>query len=499
MNTDEGRKGARNQKPEARIKATAPWRSRLRLSVFIRLHPWQESVFSRLLCSTLLVAVLPAAHAQFALSVVIGTGENPVTSQYDFGTISAADVATAHFRLRNTGNTPATITLLSVAGAGFTLPVKPALPLTLSAQGSSDFTVAFQGSSTGGYSAALSTDGLSVLLTAAVVPGLTYQIQTASGTQPLGAAPIDFGSVQVGQAEARHVLVSNHTQQTLAVPPISVGTSDFSLSGASPSGISMQPGQQAGFDVQFMPSAAGTRTGSLAVGARVYPLTGTGVAPAMPKPQLTIALPLAQSAQQGTVTVTFGGPAATAGSGIVTLQFLPAVTGTSDPAVAFASGGQSASFTFAAGDIQASFGAGRTAPFQTGTTAGTIVFSAQAGSVTDQQSVSIAAAPVAFGSIQASRSPSNVQVQVAGFDNTRTAGHLSFTFYDNGGNAVSPGAIAADATAAFAQYFAGSSLGGNFLLHAAFPVTGNTADIVYFEAVFTNAAGSSTTARTALQ
>ena len=141
----------------------------------------------------------------------------------------------------------------------------------------------------------------------------------------------------------------------------------------------MQPGQQAGFDVQFMPSAAGTRTGSLAVGARVYPLAGTGVAPAMPKPQLTIALPLAQSAQQGTVSVTFTGPTATAGSGIVTLQFLPAVTGTSDRAVAFASGGQSAPFTFAAGDIQASFGAGRTAPFQTATTAGRDCFLGPSG------------------------------------------------------------------------------------------------------------------------
>lgn len=138
-------------------------------------------------------------------------------------------------------------------------------------------------------------------------------------------------------------------------------------------------------------------------------------------------------------------------------------------------------------------------PFRLQRPPAAIVFSAQAGSVSDQQSVSIVAAPVVFGSIQASRSASKVQVQVAAFDNTRTAGHLSFRFYDNGGNAVLRGAIAADATAAFAQYFAGSSLGGNFLLHAAFPVTGNTADIVYFEAVFTNSAGSSTTARTALQ
>jgi len=157
------------------------------------------------------------------------------------------------------------------------------------------------------------------------------------------------------------------------------------------------------------------------------------------------------------------------------------------------------SFDFAAGDTQATFATGRSAAFQTGTTAGTIVFLAQTGSMSDQRSVSIAAAPVAFGSALASRSQGGIEVQVAGFDNTRTAGRLSFTFYDNGGSPVSPGAIAADATMAFAQYFSGSSLGGNFLLRAVFPVMGDTAGIVYFQAVFTNAAGSSTTARTALR
>jgi hypothetical protein len=68
------------------------------------------------------------------------------------------------------------------------------------------------------------------------------------------------------------------------------------------------------------------------------------------------------------------------------------------------------------------------AAFQTGTTAGTIILSAQAGTVSDQQLVAIMIAPVAFSSTQGSRSPGSIQVQVTGFDNTRTAGRLSFTF-----------------------------------------------------------------------
>jgi hypothetical protein len=444
-----------------------------------------------------LCVLLPLAHAQFALSVVTGASETPVTSRYDFGTVSAGDIATANFRLRNTANGPATITLLSVAGVGFTFSAKPALPMALNPQGSADFAVAFQASSTGGYSAALSSDGVSVLLTAAVVPGLTYEVQTASGTSALGASPVDFGSVQVGQAASRHILISNRTPQAFTVPPVSVAAGDFGLQGVPAAGTLLQPGQQSGFDVQFLPSIVGPRTGSLTIGARIYTLTGAGVAPPTPKPQLSVSLPSAQSAQQGTVSVNFDAPALTSGNGTVTLQFLPATAGISDPAIAFASGGQTAPFTFAAGDTQAGFGAGRTAAFQTGTTAGTIVFLAQTGTLSDRQSVSVATAPVAFNSTQASRSPGGVQVRVTGFDNTRTAGRLSFTFYDNAGSPISPGAIAADATAAFTQYFSNSSLGGNFLLRADFPVTGDTAGIVYFQAVFTNAAGSSTTPRTA--
>ena len=96
-----------------------------------------------------LCVFLPIAHAQLVLSVLSGTSETPVASRYDFPTVSPGDVATANFRLRNTANAPATITLLSVAGVGFSLSAPPALPLNLNPQGSTDFTVAFQAMSTG--------------------------------------------------------------------------------------------------------------------------------------------------------------------------------------------------------------------------------------------------------------------------------------------------------------------------------------------------------------
>jgi hypothetical protein len=95
---------------------------------------------------------------------------------------------------------------------------------------------------------------------------------------------------------------------------------------------------------------------------------------------------------------------------------------------------------------------------------------------------------------QGVRSTSAVEVDLTGFDNTRTAGALSFTFYDTEGNAIAP-AIQADGSASFASYFQNAA-GGTFELKAVFPVLGNTSQIASFQAVVTNSAGAATTART---
>jgi len=47
------------------------------------------------------------------------------------------------------------------------------------------------------------------------------------------------------------------------------------LSGAAPSSLALAPGQSADFYVQFSPTAAGARGGSLVIGGRTYALVGT--------------------------------------------------------------------------------------------------------------------------------------------------------------------------------------------------------------------------------
>jgi hypothetical protein len=442
-----------------------------------------------------LAAFVPVAHAQFTLTAVVGNAEQPVPGVYDLGAISSGDAVAARFRLRNASNAPATLTVLAVAGTGFALASAPSLPATLGAQQTADFTVSFQSSGTGSYSAALRSDGVSALLTITVVPGLTYAAETATGKQLLGSTAVDFGVAELGQTKALHFDIDNLTAQALNVPAMAVGADDFALSNTTP-GVLLQPGQAAGFDIHFRPTAAGPRSGLLTIGSHSYALAGAGIVPTLPKPQLTIDLPKNQSAQQGSIVVTLDAPAKTSGSGTLTLDFQPAAAGSSDPSIAFAAGGRTAAFTFEPGDTEGRFGSQAMALFQTGTTAGALTVTVQLGEIKDRQSVTIVPAPVALSAAQAARSNGSIEILVTGYDNTRTVGSLAFTFFDAAGNAVAPGTIRMDGTAAFSKFFQESDVGGTFVLRALFPVIGDPSGVAFFAAEFTNSAGTVTKAKT---
>jgi hypothetical protein len=564
---------------------------------------------ARLLRVLLLAASLaPEGYGQFQLFVVNGSAVVPATAVYNFGSVYPNQAATAQFRLVNTSSATATLTVL-VTGAGFTLNGQ-ALPAALAPQGKVDFTVTFLAPGAGSYSAPLQSGGVSLLLLATVLPALTYEVNTGAGLQPLGTAPVDFGSVQLGSSAVLHFVAVNQMAVVLTVPAISVAASDFALSGVAPSGMLLQPNQSAAFDVRFSPTAAGSRSGSLVIGSQTYALVGTGVQltyevdaggglqplgagpvdfgsvqlgssiarhfavvnqttvvltapaiavstgdfalmsgavpggqavqpgqsadfyvqftptatgvrtgslviggstcaltgtgvappppppPPLPNPGLSISLPQILSDQQGAVTVTLDAASKTSGSGTLTLDFQPASGLPDDAAIVFASGGRTANFTVSPGDTQGHFGDQLTTLFQTGTTAGTLTFTAALGGVTAEQAITILPATVGITSVQGVRSATGVEVQVTGFDNTRTAGLLTFTFFDAAGSTIAPGAITADATASFANYFQNSGLGGVFLLTAVFPVTGDPSQVSAFQAQIADSAGTAQTART---
>jgi hypothetical protein len=447
----------------------------------------------------LLVALAAACPAwgQFELYLVNGSIE--VARVYDFGAVEPGASLAVPFRITNVSTAAATLDLLTVNGAGFSFAAagQPTIPLSLAAQQSVDFTVVFQSAGTGNYSASLDSVGISVMLTANVPVELTCQLVTSAGVQSLAAAPVDFGSAPLGTTATRQIILLNQTSLPLSVPGLLVTGTGFSLSGLSPGGTLVQPTASVTFVVQFSPSADGVSAGALAIGARSYALTGTGVDPPLPQPRVSLALAQPGSAQQGAVTVNLSAASQAGGTGTVTIAFLPAATigaSATDAGIAFAAGGQSATFTVSAGDTQGHFGTGLSMPFQTGTTAGALTITATLGGNSDQQAIAILPAVVGVAAAEGVRSAGTVEVDLTGFDNTRSAGALSFTFYDAGGNAIAP-AIQTDGSATFASYFQNAA-GGTFELKAVFPVVGDTSQIKAFQAVVTNSAGTAATTRT---
>jgi hypothetical protein len=72
---------------------------------------------------------------------------------------------------------------------------------------------------------------------------------------------------------------------------------------------------------------------------------------------------------------------------------------------------------------------------------------------------------------------------------------MTFTFFDQSGATLTPGAITVDGIAAFQQYFYSSDEGGVFALHAFFPVTGNPAQVDSVEVQIVNSVGTARTAK----
>jgi hypothetical protein len=379
--------------------------------------------------------------------------------------------------------------VLGVDGSGFSLRGAPPLPVRLESQAFLDFSVVFQAANPGSYSAALHSDGISLLVTATVQQSLTYSVDSV----PLGASPIVFGPVERLTSVTRHVRIENLAGPVLTVPAISVRGGAFRLASVLPSGIALQAREIAGFDIQFLPAASGTSEGTLVIGDRTFTLAGSAFDPPVPQPSLAVTLDQARSARQGTIAVQLDSPARTSGAGTLTLEFQPSASNATDPAIAFGTGSRTLPFTFSPGDTQP-----LTAVFQTGTTAGTLVFTVSLGGVSSRQTITIPLAPVTIAAVQSVRSATGVELRVTGFDNTRAAGAITYTFFDSIGNMIAPGAIQVDSTSDFTRFFQSSDAGGKFQLRAEFPVTGDPARIASFEITFTSPAGPTTSARTAI-
>jgi hypothetical protein len=277
--------------------------------------------------------------------------------------------------------------------------------------------------------------------------------------------------------------------------------------------VTLAAQQASNFSIDFSPMLTGGQTGGqpgiysgvLTVASRTYQLTATVFAPPLPAPILSFDTTLARSGEQHTLSMRLPSASTIDASGNVNIAFLPdSAVASNDPAIAFvATGTRTLPFSVKAGSTQILIGGASGVVFQTGTSAGQIRFTVsgvlQGLSGDSTTALRIPPSTVIVDTATFTERPGNLDVTIIGFDNTYTAGAMSFTFYDGAGNAIDPGTIQADFTPQFHAYFSASSSGSAFLTGVTFPISGSQAGIATVDVALVNQAGSATIRKLVLQ
>ena len=437
-----------------------------------------------------------AVEAQIALSTLTGTTETPVTSSYTFAPMAPYATEDVTFRVRGTGNAPVTVTQLALSGIGFAIVNTSTLPVTIAAGNAFDFFVRFTGGPIGSFSANLQVNTLIVSLAGSVVQAATVSA-AAPCTGPDSQGIISFGRIPQTTQVACVITLANLYTQELAVSPLTITGAGFQA--PLPSQPAIPAGQSITFTVTFTAATATTFNATLIVGVQTLYLVGTGYLSPLPAPVLSFGSATLQSGQQYSLTASLPSPAQAATTGTILMSFTPWTTAIVDDAtVHFVSTSKRVvSFSVAQGSTALLLNNQSSAFFSTGTSAGTITFTVDAGVIglngSATTTATIAPAPITVTQATATPSTTGLEVSMTGFDNTYTAGHMSFTFYDRSGNRLGA-PIQADFTPQFENFYQGPAkgMGSAFQMLVSFPATGNIGEVGSVVVQLTNTAGSVT-------
>jgi hypothetical protein len=459
--------------------------------------------------TVLFLAVSLVARAQLSLTAC-SNPSSPIQSTYTFGPVAAGLEQDVDFCILNNGTSSAAVNLISVSGAGFALnAINGKVPGVVAPSNSLRFTVGFvsaPSAALGSYSASLvitpgSGAAMSVVLLATLIPAPAVTIFPPC--QPIGTTTINFGTLTNHSVHGCEVMINNQSSAAMVVSSIAV-TGPFEISGAPAFPVTLTPNATPAFDfsIDTTPGCGttainGTLVITAAGGTFTYQLTAQGADPPLPQPSFMLDSMTLASGQQHTLSISLASPAVCPAKGSVNLAF--SSTGNipvpDDASIMFLSGSsRTLPFTADAGSSTVSINRQPSATFQTGTTAGVVTFSLTGTSYTGNPTLilPIPAAPIVIETAVASNQRTGeLDINIVGFDNTYSAGAMTFTFQDSSGKAIgSP--VTADFTSNFHSYFATQNA-GSFLVRVSFPVTGNASQIATVSVTLANSAGSTST------
>ncbi len=214
----------------------------------------------------LVLAILPLLFLNGCAGFVGGKSQPAQASfsiapaSLSFGNVAAGQKSSQNITITNTGTATATIQQLTFSKSQFGVS-GATFPMSLSPGQSASFSVWFTGAVSGNVSGTLTVQGSSG--TTPIVANLTGNITTS--TQPqisVLPASLDFGNVTIGSKGTANFTVANNGALDLSVSMITVGGTEFSISGiATPKTI--KSGQSVPVTVTFAPTAAGAVSGSV--------------------------------------------------------------------------------------------------------------------------------------------------------------------------------------------------------------------------------------------
>lgn len=435
------------------------------------------------------------ACAQLQVFVLGSTGpEQPAPGLLDMGTVQVSELLEQRMRIRNIGQTSITLQSLVLAGSGFKAVNYPSLPYIVAPGTNVDFRVQFAPLNFGSYSASLTINSISILLRATASAGAVLSV---NGTAMSSGATVDFGLVERGSSSSRRFVLKNTTNTLVTVNAASVSGAGFKPGGGFVTPIEIAGNGEVGFDIIFSPSSSGIAQGTLQLDARTFRLTGSASEPPFPRPAVVLESNALTSAKQVKAKVSLASVSRAVGDGKLTIEFRPSTGVTdNDAGLQFVSNSsRTLSFHVAEGATEATFGDVTETILQTGTSAGTMVVTAEIGGFREQVTATIAPNAVQIDTAKAVRNGSLLEVQIVGYDNTRSMGKTTFTFFNTAGQPIAPGAIQADSAEAVTRFFSTSKVGGLFSLTAAFPVAGDISQIAGVEVQLQNSAGTASTQR----
>jgi len=437
--------------------------------------------------------------------------------QLNFGNVSTSATSSFTITLTNQSSapvsTPAVSIVTQVFGTSAFLLNTGDLPTTIPVSSSASFTVTFAPGQTGLASATLLIGSNSYpLVGTGVVVGtidalqISYVDQTGVRGLPQAATPIDFGQVTSGTSGASTLTftVTNPTISfdAIMVPSLTVSGAGFALTGAPAMPVSIQPGQSISFQITFSEPTTGHYSGVLAIGARQFSLIGQSVTSPLPDLSFNLDQQPLTSQHQVHLSIQLASPSPVIAIGELSMQFTSSVNNVAgDPAVYFlATSGTKLQVTVAKGAQTATYNGKSALTFQTGTTAGTLTFTvAFPDKAPLTQSFTIAPEQIQITSSKAVRQAPNLVITLNGYDNTYSAGNLTFTFYDTSGHVLSSTPLPAHVVANdFHQYFFGpADVGGAFSMQASFPVlNGDATQVGSVGVTLTNSVGSTSLTQT---